>query len=172
MASLMEELIRTLSAEETEYVTLLDLSKKKTPVIIKGDIEKLQKITDEEQTVVDRITHLEKKREQVMSDIAEVINKDVKTLKLAYLIQMLEKRPKERQELALVHDRLKATVGELVMINNQNRELIRQSLDIVNFNMNLIKSMRQAPETGNYTKSASIAGNVIGGPTGGFDAKQ
>ena len=168
----MQDLIDTLDKEETEYVTLLDLSKKKTPVIIKGEVDELQKITDEEQTVVNRISHLEKKREQVMDDIAEVINRDVKTLKLSYLIQMLEKRPKERDELSLIHDRLKATVGELVMINDQNRELIRQSLDIVDFNLNLIKSMRQAPETGDYTRNAGIAGNVIGGPSGGFDAKQ
>ena len=168
----MQELISTLNSEETEYVTLLDLSKKKTPIIVAGDVEKLQKITDEEQIVVDRISHLDAKREQVMTDIAEVINRDVKTLKLSYLIEMLEKRPKEKAELALIHDRLKATVGELAMINNQNRELIRQSLDIVDFNLNLIKSMRQAPETGNYTRNADIAGNVIGGPTGGFDAKQ
>ena len=172
MASLMQDLIDTLDKEETEYVTLLDLSKKKTPVIIKGEVDELQKITDEEQTVVNRISHLEKKREQVMDDIAEVINRDVKTLKLSYLIQMLEKRPKERDALALIHDRLKATVGELVMINNQNRELIRQSLDIVDFNLNLIKSMRQAPETGNYNKDAGIAGSVLGGAAGGFDAKQ
>ena len=172
MASLMQDLIDTLDKEETEYVTLLDLSKKKTPIIIKGEVDELQKITDEEQTVVNRISHLEKKREQVMDDIAEVINRDVKTLKLSYLIQMLEKRPKEKAALALIHDRLKATVGELVMINNQNRELIRQSLDIVDFNLNLIKSMRQAPETGNYNKDAGIAGSVLGGAAGGFDAKQ
>lgn len=172
MASLMQDLIDTLDKEETEYVTLLDLSKRKTPIIISGDVEKLQKITDEEQIIVDRISHLEKIREQVMSDIADVINRDVKTLKLSYLIQMLEKRPKERDALALIHDRLKATVGELVMINNQNRELIRQSLDIVDFNLNLIKSMRQAPETGNYNKDAGIAGSVLGGAAGGFDAKQ
>ncbi len=168
----MQDLIDTLDKEETEYVTLLDLSKRKTPIIISGDVEKLQKITDEEQIIVDRISHLEKIREQVMSDIADVINRDVKTLKLSYLIQMLEKRPKERDALALIHDRLKATVGELVMINNQNRELIRQSLDIVDFNLNLIKSMRQAPETGNYNKDAGIAGSVLGGAAGGFDAKQ
>ena len=107
-----------------------------------------------------------------MKDIAEVMNRDVKTLKLSNLIEMLEKRPEERDALSLLHDRLKATVGELRMINDQNRELIRQSLDIVDFNLNLIKSQRSAPETGNYNSSADIAGSSLGGPSGGFDAKQ
>ncbi|MCR5488414.1 MAG: flagellar protein FlgN [Lachnospiraceae bacterium] len=168
----MQVLIETLDKEEKEYVALLELSRKKTPIIIEGDVEKLQAITDEEQMVVDRVVSLDKKREEAMNDIAEVINKDVKTLKLSYLIDMLDKRPKEREELARVHDRIKATVGELRTVNDQNRVLIEQSLDIVNFNLNLVKSMRQAPETGNYTRNAGMAGDFLGGGTGGFDAKQ
>jgi flagellar biosynthesis/type III secretory pathway chaperone len=168
----MQVLIGVLDKEEKEYVALLELSKRKTPVIIEGDVEKLQKITDEEQIVVDRLAALDKEREQSMADIADVINRDVKTLKLSYLIDMLDKRPKERDELARLHDRLKATVGELRTINDQNKMLTEQSLDIVNFNLNLVKSMRQAPETGNYNRSAGIAGDYMGGPAGGFDAKQ
>ena len=172
MASLMEELIHILDAEEEKYKDLLELSKQKTPVIIEGDIQKLQKITDEEQSVVDRLVSLDVKRAEAMKDIAEVMNKDVKTLKLSHLVEMLQKRPSERDAIAALRDRLKATVGELKMINDQNRELIRQSLDIVDFNLNLIRSQRSAPETSNYTRSAGMAGSALGGPSGGFDAKQ
>ena len=172
MASLVEVLIDTLTKEESEYVTLLDRSRTKTPVIVKGDVEKLQTITDEEQSVVDRLIALDSRRAEAMKDIAEVMNRDVATLKLSHLIEMLEKRPSERDALVSLLDRLKATVGELRMVNDQNRELIKQSLDIVEFNLNLIKSQRSAPETGNYNRSADIAGSALGGPTGGFDAKQ
>ncbi|MCR5775755.1 MAG: flagellar protein FlgN [Lachnospiraceae bacterium] len=165
-------LIDTLKKEESEYVTLLDLSKKKTPIVVAGDIDKLQTITDEEQTVVTRLTALDAKRAETMKDIAEVMNRDVTTLKLSHLVEMLEKRPSERDALATLRDQLKATVGELKMVNDQNRELIRQSLDIVDFNLNLIKAQRSAPETGNYNRSADIAGSALGGPSGGFDAKQ
>ena len=168
----MQVLIETLDKEEKEYEALLELTKKKTPIIVEGDVEKLQNITDEEQMVIDRLAALDKEREQAMADIADVINRDVKTLKLSYLIDMLDKRPKEREALAELHDRIKATVGELKTINDQNRVLIEQSLDIVDFNLNLVRSMRQAPETGNYTRSAGIAGDHMGGSAGGFDAKQ
>ena len=172
MASLMQALIDTLDKEQKEYVTLLDLSKRKTPIIVEGNVEKLQTITDEEQVVIDRLAAIDKEREPAMADIADVINRDVKTLKLSYLIDMLDNRPKERDELAALHDRIKATVGELKTVNDQNRMLIEQSLDIVEFNLNLVRSMRQAPETGNYTRSAGIAGDHMGGSAGGFDAKQ
>ena len=139
---------------------------------MEGDIEKLQKITDEEQVIVDEVANLELSRQAAMEDIANVLNKDVKTLKLSYLEEVLGKRPKEREELTRIHDRLKATIGELMVINSQNRELIRQSLDMIDFNLSLAKSMRTAPETGNYTKNAANAGSVLGSAQGGFDAKQ
>jgi flagellar biosynthesis/type III secretory pathway chaperone len=172
VASLVEELIDTLTKEENEYVTLLGLSSKKTSVIVAGEVDELQKITDEEQVVMDGLIALDSKRADTMKDIAEVMNRDVKTLKLSHLIDMLEKRPSERDALALLYDRLKATVGELKMVNDQNRELIKQSLDIVDFKLNLIKAQRSAPETGNYTRNADVAGASLGGPSGGFDAKQ
>ena len=160
-----------MSGQE-KYKDLLELSKKKTPVIIEGDIQKLQKITDEEQRIVDEVSALEQNRLTVMGDIANVLNKDVESLKLSYLEEVLGKRPKEREDLTRVHDRLKATIGELMVINNQNRELIRQSLDMIDFNLSLAKAMRTAPETGNYTKDAANAGSVLGSAQGGFDAKQ
>ncbi|MDE7286480.1 MAG: flagellar protein FlgN, partial [Lachnospiraceae bacterium] len=76
----MENLIEVLDLESQEYENLLELSMKKTPVIVAGNLEELAKITDEEQNVVSGINRLEQKRREVFSDIANVINKDVDTL--------------------------------------------------------------------------------------------
>ena len=172
MASLMENLIDILNKESSEYESLLELSMKKTPIIVAGDLEGLQKITDEEQIVVSRINHLEKLRIEDIKDIANVLNKDVKTLKLANLIEMLEGRPVERQQLAEVHDRLQSVVHRVQMINNQNGELINQALEMVEFDMNLLQSMKSAPETADYNRGAYNAGNSMGISRSGFDAKQ
>ena len=172
MASLMEEFMDVLSKEDSEYQILLELSKKKTPIVIKGDIQELQKITDEEQVVVDRVSRLDKKREEILNDIANVINKDVETLKIPVLAEMLKGRPEEVKKLTAVHDALKETLTELVRINNQNRELIQQSPEMVEFDLNLVQAMRQAPGTGDYNKGAYNAGNLMGPETSGFDAKQ
>lgn len=172
MASLMENLIDILNRESSEYENLLELSMKKTPVIVAGDLEGLQKITDEEQIVVSRINHLEKLRIEDIKDIANVLNKDVKTLKLTNLIEMLEGRPAERQQLADVHDRLQSAVHRVQLINNQNGELISQALEMVEFDMNLLQSMKSAPETADYNRGAYSAGNSMGISRSGFDAKQ
>lgn len=172
MASLMENLIQVLDKEGSEYELLLELSMKKTQFIVSGDLEQLQKITDEEQIVVSKISHLEARRIEATKDIANVLNKDVTTLKLASLVQMLEGRPEEQQKLALVHDKLQQAVQNMKKINEQNRELIRHALELVEFDMNLVQAMKVAPETANYNKGAYSAGSVIGEGQSGFDAKQ
>ena len=58
----MENLIEVLDLESQEYENLLELSMKKTPVIVAGELEELAKITDEEQIVVGKINRLEQKR--------------------------------------------------------------------------------------------------------------
>lgn len=172
MASLMENLISVLQAEGTAYEELLELSMKKTPIIIGGDLEGLQKITDEEQAVVAKINHLDAKREEVTRDIANVLNKDVTKLKLADIIRMLSQRPVEQNQLAAAHDKLKEVVGQMARINEQNRDLIQRSLEMVEFDLNLIQSMKSAPQTANYNRGAYNSGAVMGTGRGGFDAKQ
>lgn len=168
----MENLIDVLQAESQEYEILLELSTRKTPVIVAGNLEELAKITDEEQTVVGRITHLENKRREVFADIANVINRDVKTLLLSDLIEILGKRPKEQQELANVHDRLKRVVHEVKRVNGQNRVLIQNSLEMIEYDLNMLQAMKTAPETANYNRGAYNTGATIGLDQGSFDAKQ
>ena len=168
----MEELMNTLELEIVEYNKLLELAKKKTPVIVSGDMEQLRKVTDEEQSVADTIINLDLKREQITRDIADVINKDVESLKLSVLIEILKKQPEESRRLADIRDRLKTVVDSVKMINDQNKELITHALEMVEFDLNLIKSMRQAPETNNYGRGAVNSGSILGGTRGGFDAKQ
>lgn len=172
MASLMENLIEVLGTESREYESLLGLSKRKTPVIVAGDLEELAKITDEEQIVVERISHLDKKREEVFADIANVINKDVKTLKIADLVAMLARRPEEQQKLAKAHDELKTVVHNVREVNEQNRMLLENALEMVEFDMNILQSLKAAPETANYDRGALSTGTHMGIGKKGFDAKQ
>ncbi|MCR5001543.1 MAG: flagellar protein FlgN [Lachnospiraceae bacterium] len=168
----MEDLIDCLEQEEKEFSQLLTLSRKKTPVIVNNKVSELEKITDEEQIIVGRITTLENRRESVTKDIAEVINKDVEDLKLTTLIDLMSNQPKERERLSNIHDKLSSTVREVRQVNENNAELIKHSLEMVNFDLSILQAMRQAPETANYGKSAVSTGDMLGGSRGGFDAKQ
>lgn len=167
----MENLIDVLNKETSEYEGLLALSQKKTPIIIGGNLENLQKITDDEQELVSRINHLEKMRMDVTADIANVLNKDVNTLKLSNLIAMLEGRPAEQGALAKAHDQLQTMVRELKRVNEQNKELLDNALEMVEFEMNMLQAMKAAPEMANYNRGAYNSGETMG-VSRGFDTKQ
>lgn len=172
MASLMEELISVLQQENEEYKKLLSLSLRKTPVIVSADLQALNSITDEEQEYVGALLKLDRKREECMKDIANVVNRDVNTLKLRDLIEMLASRPREQQKLAAVHDELSETVAQVKRSNEQNKLLIESSLEMVQFDMNVMQAMKAAPETANYTKDAYNSGTVMGTETSRFDSRR
>ncbi len=172
MASLMEELLDVLTQEEAAFKQLLEITSRKTQIIVQNDINLLRSITDEEQNVMNHIGLLDKKRETVTHDIADVINKDVETLKLTALADLLKSQPEERDRLNTLIDGLSATVHQIHRINEQNAELIKHSLEMVNFDLQMIKAMREAPQTANYGRSAMNIGGTLGTTTDGFDAKQ
>lgn len=168
----MENLIDVLDSENTEYDRLVTLAESKTSAIVAGDIENLGKIMEEEQEIVGRIQGMEKKRDKFLADIANVVNKDVETLKLTNLVQMLESIPDQQQKLIAVHERLKKTTQSLSELNDRNQMLIADKLEMVDFNLNMIRNLKSAPQTANYSKDAHENGSVLGIFNGGFDAKQ
>lgn len=171
MASLIDELVTTLEQENSEYEGLLELGLEKTGIIIRNDIDGLSRMVEKEQLVVDRIIVLEKKRTQVSQDIAEVLNKDVKTLTLTRLIELLSSQTKERDALVSVHDRLSLTMKRMTEVNERNNALLAEAMEMLQFEMNLVHSMRHGPETNNYGKNAYISGGYAL-PDAGFDKKQ
>ena len=168
----MEDLISILEQEDSLYEDLLKLSMSKTPVLISGDLEALSRITEDEQEIVNKVNALDKKREEGMKDIANVLGKDVKTLKLTDLIDVLRSRPAEQNRLAAIYDKLSDTIGQMKRTNEQNKELIESSLEMVQFDMTVLQAYKAATETANYSRNALNSGAYMGNMKGGFDAKQ
>jgi len=172
VASLVETLVDVLDREGSLYEKLLGLSSRKTTIIIKGDLKALAEITDEEQCIIGDIQLAEKQRVAAMTDIANVLNMDVNSLKLTDLIQVLEKRPADQKNLAVQRDRLVAVADNVRRVNGQNQELLKSSIEMVQFEMNIIQASKRAPQTANYSRAADTTGECLGYTSGGFDAKQ
>lgn len=171
MASLIDILIDTLEKENTEYESLLELGLEKTGIIIRNDVDELSRMVEKEQLVMERIIALEKKRTEASNGIADVLNKDVKTLTLTRLIELLSSQKKERDALVSIHDRLSLTMKRMVDVNERNKALLDESMDMLRFEMNLVQSIRRGPETNNYGRDAYISNNYSL-PDNKFDKKQ
>ena len=170
MASLIDTLIDVLDKENTQYERLLDLSNTKTAAIVNGDVDKLQEILGQEQQSIDIINRLDAKREENVKDICNVLNLPEKGIRIEDIVQMLSKQPKEQSVLEEVHLKLKRTLDQLMRVNDNNKALLQESMDMIEFEINLAKNAMVAPQTGNYSKGAYEQRNYDS--IGGFDAKQ
>lgn len=171
MASLIEELISTLKAEKAVYEELVPVSEQKTKILVKNDLEELKKITAQEQLLIDRAGVIGHKREEVIKNIGVVLNKTPEQLDLTSLTRLMAKQPEEKKMLAALHDSLRTTMRRLVEVNERNKDLIENSLEMIEFNMNFIQSTRMSPGNNNYNRNATNSyTSDYGGH--GFDAKQ
>ncbi len=159
-----------LEKENVEYEQLTELSLEKRQIIIAGDVPALEEITGREQEITSNLKNLENKREQVVKDMAIVLSKEPQELTITNMIAFLNKQPEEQQKLQDIRKRLKDTLNKMADINTQNEVLLTQAMEMVEFDLTLFKSMRQAPTTANYDKRANNTGDVLG--SRGFDAKQ
>lgn len=171
MASLMEELLATLSSEKEIYEQIIPISERKTEILVRGDLKELEEVTQKEQALIDKANVLGKKRDNVIQNIGVVLNRDPDTLDLTTLAQLLGKQPEEKKKLAKLHDSLKVVMKRLVDINEKNKNLIENSLEMIEFNMNFIQSTRMSPGVNNYDRNASSNYDAGYNP-GAFDAKQ
>ena len=170
MASLMEDLLDVLEKEEAQYQGLIELGQRKKEAVIKADMATVEQITEKEGDVASVLQNLAKRRTRVLNDMATVLGKEPGEITITKMIGYLEGQPKEQEKLKQIKERLLETGTKMRTMNEQNELLLKQALEMVEFDLTLLKSMRQAPETANYNKNAYNTGDLLGG--GGFDAKQ
>ena len=171
MASLMEELIATLDKEDLLYRQLIPVEEEKTRAIIANDLESLRKITEQEHELVDRTSAQEHKREQIAIDIATVLGMDPRTITLDQIAEALKGQPEDQKKLQEIHDRLKKTVERLQDLNEKNKVLLKEAMEMVQFNMNVIRSTRMSSGSSNYSSNAAQV-DVPDIEAGTFDAEQ
>ncbi len=171
MASLIENLIDVLNTEYSLYEELYQLSLKKTPVIVAGNLEELSAITGEEQARAKKLQELEKKREAVVKDIAMVLNLNTKDVTVKSLVIALNGQ-KEQKSLSEIRDKLKKILKDFGTVNDMNKHLVQDSLDMAEFNLNLYRSASSMPQTGNYDRSAENIGQVGMPVRTSFDTKR
>ena len=177
MASLIENLITQLNEEYAVYQELLTVSMEKTPAIVSNDLDKLTKVTDKEQLLVDTVTGLENVRRQTMADIASVLNKRNADLKISDIIEFLNGQPQFQEPLAEVNEKLSKVAKKLREVNSHNQNLITEALSMIEYNINLLQNLNRAPETAEYSKDifkgrGEAYGGTTDSPMGRFDTKQ
>ena len=170
MASLMEELLVCMDGETEQYEKLINLNEAKKDSIIHQKLDVLETITVQEQLIADSLLELEKRRTAVLGNMAVVLGKDGEKITVSWMIDNLAGQPAEQEQLRTARGKLTKAADEMQTLNQQTQMLLKQAIEMVEFDMTLIKSVKQAPQTSNYGRDAITTGSLLG--RSGFDAKQ
>ncbi|MFC7393839.1 flagellar protein FlgN [Scopulibacillus cellulosilyticus] len=151
---MVEELINNLKTIISGHKMLNQLAAAKIQVIKDGDVKQLNQIINQEEKVICRIRQLEKDREMIVKAILQ--KKNVSGEHTPALTEILAYIP------SVYHHQLKQLRGELVQqieslkeTNDLNQQLLRQSLQWVHLNINLLQPQ---PTLNNYQHPGKALG--------------
>ncbi len=133
-----DELMEILKEELKELESIRDISYEKTDIIMNNEVETLQKMTKEEERLILKIAALEDKRLKLFDSWG--VNKNTP------FSEIIERVPEGREDLIQIRDRLNSLLFDIKARNDINKELIKENLEWLEFNINLI-TQRSTPTT-------------------------
>ncbi|MGI6587819.1 MAG: flagellar protein FlgN [Peptococcia bacterium] len=130
-----QELIKILEEQRENYRQLMDLSVQKHQYLINGDLDELNELTMQEETLIFQLGKLEGKREKCFSLLAELGGFDENFT----LQEVLPQLPQNSQEqLRQIQKDFSVLIQDLAKLNEENMLLLEQSLRFVNFTVESI----------------------------------
>ena len=131
----VETLISILEEQEKIYEELLELARQKQKILIKGDIAALAEITVQEEGLVLQAGKLEEKREHCFTALAQDYGVGPEST-LADFLPCVDEP--SRSLLERVHGNLSACLKDLQKFNQENTQLLEQSIQFVNFTVDVL----------------------------------
>ena len=150
MSKLIDQLVLALNKEQEIYEEVIALSKDKQLAIVNNDLQMLQIIMKKEKTYSISLVKLEEIR-------SKTINQLVKDYSLVEISVLSDLYPfmgdREVRTIDNIRTKLVNTVKILGQKNDLNRQLLEQSIDQIEFDLNLLTQVGDGSV--NYKESAS-----------------
>jgi len=150
MSKLIDQLLLALNKEQEIYNEVISLAKDKQIAIVNNDLNLLEVIMKKEKTYSISLVKLEQIR-------SKTINQLVKEYHMVEINALTDLYPfmsdQEVRKVDSVRSKLINTVGILGQKNELNRQLLEQSIEQVEFDLNLITTVGDGSV--NYKETAS-----------------
>lgn len=156
----IEQLLLAIKKEYELYEEVLKLSKRKSDLIINGEISELSDITAKEQTMILGIGKIEEIRVSIVMNI----KKELGFTEVVDINDLADKLGGEAgKELMALRNDFSDLLKEVKSSNDLNGKLLQQSLEYIEFNRNLLSTIDDTAPIYNhkaddnaYTKETSM----------------
>lgn len=155
MSECTKELLEIIDKQMKIYNDLLALSRNKSKVIIEGKVKELDNITKIEQGMIVEIGKLENNRIEVSSNVFRELGLQP-TSTMADIADSLESDMKNK--FTSVREQIAKVLEELSSVNKHNGKLIMQSLEYIEFNINMVSGASANDNT--YDANVTSRGNT------------
>jgi flagellar biosynthesis/type III secretory pathway chaperone len=132
----VDNIISILKEEYGYYKDILELSKSKKKIITEGKVGELDKIVKLEQNMILNIGQLEKKREEEVSKLCSILGVKHDKITVSEIAKVIQEE--QKNELEKVQSELLEILSELKSVNDLNGQLLEQSLEYIDYSINLI----------------------------------
>jgi len=164
MEQLLSQLEEIMENEVNLYSQILSIGKQKTDIIIKGKVNQLAELVEQEQNIVAKLTKLELSRENVSSLIHKGLQLPNKEITLSELFSHIDNN--HAVTLKAKQEKLLNILKEVKTVNDENGKLINNSLEYIEFSINVLSN---AANPGNNYTQAGYSGGTSKSST--FDMK-
>ena len=143
MTEMWAKLITLLNQTLTLYQALLALSRKKRDVLVEARPQELEQLTKQEEVLIIEAGRLETARLNLAREIAAAAGLPPAATALSSLIDKADRET--ARELSALSESFEQVTKELLEINGLNTKLIEQSLDFINYNINILSQSVVGP---------------------------
>lgn len=150
MAGIIYELAEVLEQEKECYEGIGTLAAYTETAIVNKNIEFLQEVVKTEEEFIGRLSILEKKRDSLMKDIAIVTGMNPQNITVAAIIEKIGKDTEIGQKLTVLRGEIRNQLDEIKAKSELNKQLLTDSLELVDFTVNAIGSTKGYSHVGNY----------------------
>jgi flagellar biosynthesis/type III secretory pathway chaperone len=150
---MLENLFQILNEEYKLYRYIYKISEDKTQIIVKGKVPELEEIMKTEKAFVLRIGKLEELREKLVLGIAKNLEINADKINVSIILKNVKENDTSikiknlQEKIVHIFEKLKNT-------NEVNAKLIKNSLDFVDFSINILSNIDDG--SNNYGNSGNI----------------
>ncbi|NMB34489.1 MAG: flagellar protein FlgN [Clostridium sp.] len=148
----VDHLINIIEEETMIYKDLVEISKNKTDVIVKGKVNELETMTELEQSLIIKIGKLEAAREKIVENVCSLLDLDAQSATISQVLECVE--APQAEKLKQKKQDLLSVLDDIMHANEINEKLLKSSIDFIDFSINIMSNSNS--DENNYGDSGKI----------------